>query len=67
MFCRGPAGRVCSGKGVAWVGEYRALARMNLTDLAASLALDEEVQGCGNEGGGCPPVRKWTSKSTLHM
>lgn len=49
------------------MGEYGALARVDLTDPAASLALEEEVQGCENEGGGCPPVRKWTPKSTLHM
>lgn len=40
MFCRGPAGRVCSRKGVVWVGEYGALARVNLTDPAVSLALE---------------------------
>lgn len=49
------------------MGEYGALARVDLTDPAASLTLEEEVQGCENEGGGCPPVRKWTPKSTLHM
>lgn len=37
VFCRGPAGRVCSRKGVVWVGEYGALARVNLTDLASLL------------------------------
>lgn len=40
VLCRRPAGRMCSGKGVVWLRDCGASARVNLPHLDNSLVLE---------------------------